>query len=48
MKKVFLYLVAIIGAIAGLRFLLDFMKEQNVSEEDVPLVKSGREYITLD
>lgn len=48
MKKVLFYLVTIAGAILGLKLLLDRIKEQNVSEEDVPLVKSGRDYIELD
>lgn len=48
MKRVLFYLGTIIAAIGALKFLLDFMKEQNVTEADAPVVKMTREYITLD
>lgn len=48
MKKVLFYLGTIIAAIAGLKYLLELMKEQNVTEADAPVVKMTRDYISLD
>ena len=47
MKKAIFMVVTFFAVFGAFKWLLELMKEQNVTGADVPVVKSKREYISL-